>query len=99
MLARRGWSVRTLGPLTPVSSLVAAIRAAEARGAIVTSQRSVTRRSAVEAIAAADALPGVKAFYAGAAFGPAAARKDVPGIYLGDDVVDAAGILERALLG
>jgi MerR family transcriptional regulator, light-induced transcriptional regulator len=99
VLARRGWSVRTLGPLTPVSSLVAAVRAAEARGAIVTSQRSVTRRSAVEAIAAADALPGVQAFYAGAAFGPAAARRDVSGIYLGDDVVDAAGILERALLG
>jgi DNA-binding transcriptional MerR regulator len=99
VLARRGWSVRTLGPLTPVSSLVAAVRAAEARGAIVTSQRSVTRRSAVEAIEAADALPGVHAFYAGAAFGPAAARRDVPGTYLGDDVVAAAAILERNLPG
>ncbi len=97
VLARRGWSIRTLGPLTPVSSLVAAVRAAEARGAVVTSQRSVTRRTAVEAIAAADALPGVEAFYAGAAFGPASARKDVPGTYLGDDVVEAAEILERAL--
>ncbi len=98
VLARRGWSIRTLGPLTPVSSLVAAVRAAEARGAVVTSQRGVTRRSAVEAIAAADALPGVEAFYAGAAFGPASARKDVPGTYLGDDVVEAAEILERMLL-
>ena len=97
VLARRGWSIRTLGPLTPVSSLVAAARAAEARGAVVTSQRGVTRRSAVEAIAAVDALPGVEAFYAGAAFGPASARKDVPGTYLGDDVVEAAEILERAL--
>ena len=97
VLARRGWSIRTLGPLTPVSSLVAAVRAAEARGAVVTSQRGVTRRSAVEAIAAVDALPGVEAFYAGAAFGPASARKDVPGTYLGDDVVEAAEILERAL--
>ena len=97
VLARRGWSIRTLGPLTPVSSLVAAARAAEARRAVVTSQRGVTRRSAVEAIAAVDALPGVEAFYAGAAFGPASARKDVPGTYLGDDVVEAAEILERAL--
>ena len=97
VLARRGWSIRTLGPLTPVSSLVAAARAAEARGAVVTSQRGVTRRSAVEAIAAVDALSGVEAFYAGAAFGPASARKDVPGTYLGDDVVEAAEILERAL--
>ena len=39
----------------------------------------------------------MEAFYAGAAFGPASARKDVPGTYLGDDVVEAAEILERAL--
>jgi DNA-binding transcriptional MerR regulator len=97
VLARRGWSIRTLGPLTPVSSLVAAVRAAEAHGAVVSSQRSVTRRSAVEAIVAVDALPGVEAFYGGAAFGPAAARKDVPGTYLGEDIVEAADILERTL--
>ncbi|MGZ5345446.1 MAG: MerR family transcriptional regulator [Actinomycetota bacterium] len=99
ILARRGWSIRTMGPLTPVDSLVAAVRAAEARAAIVTSQRSVTRRAAVEAIEAVEARPGVKAFYAGAAFGPSAARKDVPGTYLGDDVVAAADILERELVG
>ncbi len=98
ILARRGWSARTLGPLTPVSSLVAAVRAAEARGAVVTSQRSATRRPALEAIRAADALPGVKAFYAGAGFDPASARKDVPGTYLGDDAIEAAGILEHELL-
>jgi DNA-binding transcriptional MerR regulator/methylmalonyl-CoA mutase cobalamin-binding subunit len=98
VLARRGWSVRTLGALTPVSSLVAAVRAAEARGAVVTSQRSVTRRAAVEAIHAVDRLPGVEAFYAGAGFGPASARKDVPGTYLGDDVIGAAEIMERRLM-
>ena len=99
ILSRRGWSIRTLGPLTPVDSLVAAVRAAEARAAIVTSQRSATRRAAVEAIEAVETLPGVKAFFAGAAFGPSAARKDVPGTYLGDDVVAAADILERELVG
>lgn len=99
VLTRRGWSIRTLGSLTPVSSLVAAVRAAEAHGAVVSSQRSVTRRSAVEAIVAVDALPGVEAFYGGAAFGPAAARKDVPGTYLGEDIVEAADILERTLAG
>jgi len=98
VLARRGWSVRTLGPLTPVSSLVAAVRAAEARGAVVTSQRSATRRAALEAIEAVDALPGVSAFYAGAGFGPTASRKDVAGTYLGDDVIEAAEILEAELL-
>jgi len=97
VLARRGWSVRSLGPLTPVDSLVAAIRAAEARGAIVTSQRRVTRRPAVEALAAVDAMPGVQAFYAGMAFSPSAARKDVPGTYLGDDILGAADVLEATL--
>jgi DNA-binding transcriptional MerR regulator len=97
VLARRGWSLRTLGSLTPVSSLVAAVRTAEARGAVVSSQRGVTRRSAVEAIAAADALPGVEAFYGGAAFAPEAARKEVPGTYLGEDIIEAADILARTL--
>ncbi|CAN5659461.1 cobalamin-dependent protein [soil metagenome] len=97
VLARRGWSIRTLGPLTPVSSLVAAVRAAEARAAVVTCQRGVTRRPAVEAIVAVDALPGVEAFFAGAAFGPLPARKDVPGTYLGEDLVEAAQILERTM--
>jgi DNA-binding transcriptional MerR regulator/methylmalonyl-CoA mutase cobalamin-binding subunit len=99
VLARRGWSVRTLGPLTPVASLVAAVRAAEARGAVVTGQRTVSRRAAVEAIEAVDALAGVQAFYAGAAFGPASARKDVPGTYLGADMEEAAATLEAALIG
>ena len=57
----------------------------------------MTRRSAVEAIAAADALPGVEAFYGGAAFAPAAARKEVPGTYLGEDIVEAADIVARTL--
>ena len=97
VLARRGWSLRTLGALTPIDSLVAAVRAAEARGAVVTSQRSAARRAAVDAIAAVDALPGVQAFYGGMAFAPAAGRKDVPGIWLGDDILAAATVLEGAL--
>ncbi len=97
ILARRGWSVRSLGPLTPADSLVVAARAAEARGVVVTSQRSVTRRAAVEALAAVDALPGVRAFYAGMAFAPVSARRDVPGTYLGEDILEGAVVLERAL--
>lgn len=97
LLARRGWDTRVLGSLTPTSSLVAAIRAAEAAGAVVTSQRSVTRRAAIEAVQAAGAIAGVTAFYAGDAFAAPAARRDVPGVYLGPDVVEAVGVLERAL--
>jgi DNA-binding transcriptional MerR regulator len=98
ILARRGWSLRTLGPLTPVSSLVAAVRAAEARGAVVSCQRALTRRAAVESIVAVSSLPGVDAFYGGAAFTVATARRGLPGVYLGDDLVRAAEILERSLL-
>lgn len=97
ILARRGWSVRSLGALVPVDSLVTAVRAAEARGAVVTSQRSVTRRPAVEAIASAAALPGIEVFYGGMAFAPAGARKDVPGTWLGDDIVAGADVLERVM--
>jgi len=97
ILARRGWDTRVLGPLTPSSSLVAATRAAEAAGALVTSQRNVTRRTAIEAISVVASLPGVTAFYAGDAFAAPASRRDVPGVYLGSDVVEAVGILERAL--
>ncbi|MEX2275173.1 MAG: B12-binding domain-containing protein [Actinomycetota bacterium] len=98
LLGRRGWPVRVLGPLTPAASLVTAVRAAEAVGAVVTSQRNVTRRTAVEAISAVDALGGVKAFYAGNGFATPSGRRGVPGIYLGNDVVGAIDTIEPALL-
>jgi MerR family transcriptional regulator, light-induced transcriptional regulator len=98
LLARRGWPLRALGALTPATSLATALRAAGRTSAgVITSQRSVTRRAAVEAIAAASAVPGVSAFYAGNAFASPSARRDVPGIYLGEDVVDAVDVLEATL--
>ena len=57
----------------------------------------MARRAAVDAITAVDTLPGVQVFYAGMAFAPAAARKDVPGTWLGDDILKAASVLETAL--
>jgi MerR family transcriptional regulator, light-induced transcriptional regulator len=96
LLGRRGWAVRTLGPLTPAASLVTALRPSAAWAAVVTSQRNVTRRAAVEAIAAAAAVPGVRAFYAGDAFSSPASRRNVPGTFLGDDVVGALETMESA---
>jgi len=52
----------------------------------------------VESIVAVHALPGVQALYGGAAFSAPAARRGVPGVYLGEDIVQAAEILERSLL-
>ncbi len=97
ILARRGWPCRVLGAMTPTEALTAAIQPLRAIGAVVTAQRSVTRRSAVEAIRAVDALPGVRAFYAGNAFVAPTARKDVPGTYLGEDLVQAAQLIETTL--
>jgi DNA-binding transcriptional MerR regulator len=97
VLARRGWPCRVLGALTPAASVVATVRAVRAVAAVVTAQRSVTRRAALDSLAAVDAVPGVRAFYAGDAFLAASARRDVPGTYLGEDVVEAAGVLESAL--
>jgi DNA-binding transcriptional MerR regulator len=94
VLARRGWPCRVLGAMTPAGALLATVRAVRARAAVVTAQRSVTRRAALGSLSAVDAVPGVEAFYAGDAFIAAAARRGVSGTYLGEDVVEAAGVLE-----
>ena len=64
---------------------------------MVVAQRGVTRRAAIESIAAVAALRRVRAFYAGDAFAAPTVRRGVPGAYLGTDVVAAAEILESEL--
>ncbi len=98
LLARQGWGVRVLGPMTPVEALTTAVRASKADGAIITSQRSVTRRAAIEAIGAVAGIPGVSTFFAGDAFAAASVRRGVPGVYLGTDLLEAVRVVERALL-
>ena len=97
VLSRRGWSCRVLGPMTPAGALVGAVRGIEAVAAVVTAQRGVTRRAAFESLAAVQTLPGVMGFYAGDAFVAPGARRDVPGTYLGEDVLAAAEVLESAI--
>ena len=99
VLARRGWRTRILGAMTPTDPLVATVRAIRARAAIVTAQRSVTRKAAIESINAVAAIPGVRAFYAGDGFALASARQRIRGVYLGADVVAAADLLEAELAG
>lgn len=96
LLARRGWPVRVLGPLTPTDSVLAAIRADEAVAAVITSQRGVTRRATVQTLREI-ARTGCQPFYAGHSFTAAASRRDVPGIYLGNDVLAAMDVFEGAL--
>lgn len=97
VMSRRGWSCRVLGPMTPAGALVGAVRSIEAVAAVVTAQRRVTRRAAVEALAAVHTLPGVLGFYAGDAFAAPGARRDVPGTYLGEDVLAAAEVFESEI--
>lgn len=97
VLTRRGWPCRVLGAMTPASSLVATVRSVRAVAAVITAQRGSTRRAALESIAAVDEVRGVEAFYAGDAFAVGAARRDVPGTYLGEDLVAAAEVLESSL--
>jgi DNA-binding transcriptional MerR regulator/methylmalonyl-CoA mutase cobalamin-binding subunit len=96
ILARRGWRCRVLGARTPTEALVAMVQSLDAVAAVVTAQRAVTRRSAVGSIDAAHDLPGVRAFYAGDGFAAPKARKDVGGIYLGENLVEAAVIIEES---
>jgi methanogenic corrinoid protein MtbC1 len=93
MLGRRGWSCNVLGAMTPPGSLLATLTATRGAGAIVTAQRSVGRRGAVEALRAAGQMPGVRLFYGGNAFATIKAREGVPGLYLGTDLRAAVEVV------
>jgi hypothetical protein len=80
--------------MTPTEALVATVRTVRARAAVVTAQRSVTRKAAVASIEAVAAIPGVRAFYAGDGFASPSVRERLPGVFLGDDVVAGADRLE-----
>lgn len=96
MLARRGWSCRILGAMTPTSSAVAAAQGSRARAAIIVSHMSTARREAIASLEALGEL-GLTLFFAGNAFVSGKARDGVPGIYLGDDLTKAATIVEREM--
>ena len=93
MLGRRGWPIRMLGALTPTDALVNALMSSRAAGAIVTAQRSVGRRGAIESLRAADRISGLGVFYAGNAFSTPRSRDGAPGAYLGTDLVAAAELV------
>jgi methanogenic corrinoid protein MtbC1 len=97
VLAHRGWECRTLGANSPANSIVTATIASGSVGVVVAAQRAATRRPATLAIGDAARLPGVTVFYAGGAFAPAGARRGVPGVYLGDDLVEAAEIIRHTI--
>jgi len=82
-----------LGALTPTDALVTALMSSRAAGAIVTAQRSVGRRGAIESLRTADRISGLGVFYAGNAFSTPRSRDGAPGTYLGTDLVAAAELV------
>lgn len=97
LLARRGCPVLNLGAHIPIDALRRAVTDARADGAVITSQRGVERRSTIRAIAAIQPVLGRRTFYAGNAFITPAARRGVPGIYLGTDLLAAADLVGAAV--
>ncbi len=97
LLGQRGWGCRMLGARTPVRSLVTAIEGTAASGVVLVSHLAAVRRSAVEALRAAEPT-GVLVFYAGSSFVSPQARNGVPGTYLGEDLLEAAAAVTSALV-
>ena len=93
MLARRGWDCRLLGAQTPTDSLVKTIEVVQPQAVVIASQMGSNRRHTVESIRAAHGASPGSVYFAGRAFISARSRKNVPGTYLGEDMVGAADIL------
>lgn len=89
LLRHHGFDCRNLGAQVPAQSLRLAVEKCGASAVVVVSQLSVNRQAAVSALrTVSGALATV--FYAGAAFRTAAARKGLPGVYLGGNLTQAA---------
>ncbi len=95
VLHRRGLATLVLGGDVPAASIATAAGASRIRVAVVVAHRTTARRAAIRALEAVEQLPGVTPAYAGNAFTSARARGGVPGVYLGEDVVAAAGRLDE----
>ncbi|UQX90314.1 cobalamin B12-binding domain-containing protein [Jatrophihabitans telluris] len=92
LLRMRGRSCRVLGARTPALALITAIQASGARQVVIVSHLSSGRHRAVESLRQVAAL-GVQTYFAGNAFSSTAARRGVPGEYLGTRLQDACSAL------
>ena len=97
LLGLRGCNPLVLGALTPVASLVEAVRSLSAEGTVVVSHMGITRRAALDSIREVAALRTTAVFYAGNGFAAARSRRGVPGTYLGTDMGPAADLVLESL--
>ena len=95
LLAEQRRATRVLGARTPQTTLVTALSATGAAALVLVSHLPTHRRVSVEALRAV-AQTRCQIFYAGNAFVFPAARKGVPGTYLGETLAGAAEVISTA---
>jgi hypothetical protein len=96
LIAPHGLQAHFTGARTPPDALLSCVQRTAAAGVVVVSHLPTNRRAAVEALnrVAPTRRP---LFYAGNAFLFAAARKGVPGTYLGESLSSAADLLATSV--
>lgn len=92
LLRNEGQRCRVLGPRVSIRALTTAVRANRPAAVVVVSHLRANRLSATQSLRAVAAL-GVEVFYAGAAFGSARLRRNVPGTHLDTSLRTACTIL------
>jgi methanogenic corrinoid protein MtbC1 len=88
LLRQAGLDCRTLGAMTPATSLRRAVEQCSARAVVLVCQLPRNRPAAVSALHALSGT-GAVVFYAGAAFRTSASRQKLPGHYLGGNLPHA----------
>ncbi len=97
LLVTQGTGCRVLGARTSQEVVTAAVAAMSPGAVVIVSHLSTQRRPAIESLEAL-AHTGCRTYYAGNAFLSPQARKNVPGVYLGERMTDAAVTIRRALI-
>lgn len=96
LMRERGWPCRVLGARTSTDSLVTSALAAAAGGVVVVAHLPTGRRRALASISAVHDM-GIPVFYAGNAFSTPRSRAQMPGVYLGNRLQDAAALMASHL--
>ncbi|WP_229054669.1 B12-binding domain-containing protein [Aeromicrobium sp. Leaf350] len=96
VLRTQGTGCRVLGARTSLRDLAAAVSATEPAAVVIVSHLSTQRRSAIESLISVSHAECLT-FYCGNAFLSPRSRQQVPGVYLGERMVEAASLIQRAV--
>lgn len=96
LLSQRGVDCRNLGARTPVDSMIRAVRQTDAAAVLIVSHLAPGRTSALEVMRAVSQTD-TAVYYAGNAFTSRQSRVGVPGLYLGENLAEAANLITAHL--